>query len=217
MTSIENILFLLLGWVLGLFSPVIYDEVKKRQHRKEIKLGILTELKEFRFKLTGVVYLTEERFGTYDRELLNWLKLIINDYKGTHRKDRIFKALEEHLKLSDKELSDLSQQSKGTMKNAFHMKKYELPFLTSKMDSLTVFDESFQNKIFEIRSQLNILHEEVDQSRFYFEKSFDSTLTDENHNIIIANLENTYRNISQRSRRLADRVGELITDKGFRS
>lgn len=211
MTTSENILFLLLGWMLGLFSPLIYDEIKKRQHKKEIRLGILTELKELRYKLMGFVYLMAKRNGEYDRALLEWLKPIVKDYSGTHRKDNFYIAIESHLKLSDEELLVISQQLKAKSKRGYSLKKYELPFLDSKIVNLTVFDESFQNHILEIKTQLKLIHEEIDQAKFYFEKTFDSTLSTENYQTIRDNLEDSYGNLSRQSRNLADRIGELAT------
>lgn len=211
MTTTDNIIFLLIGWLLGIFSPLIYDEVKKRQHRKEIRIGILTEFKELRYKLMGSVYLVETRFGNYDRKLLEWLKPIVQDYKGTHKKDNFFKSIESHLNLTDEQLSAISQQSKAESKRGLSFKKYELPFLDSKINYLTVFDESFQNRVLEIKTQLKLFHEEIDQARFYFEKTFDSTMSPENQDIIRTNLEGCYKNLGRQARNLADRIGELTT------
>ncbi|MBM4137109.1 MAG: hypothetical protein FJ241_09820 [Nitrospira sp.] len=210
MTTSENILFLVLGWLLGLFSPIIYDEVKKRQHRKEIRVGILTELKELRYKLMGVVYLVSIRNGTYDRELLNWIKPIVEEYNGTHQKDNIYKSIKNHLTLTDEELSAISEKLKTESLRGLSVKKYELPFLDSKINYLTFFDESFQNKILEMRSQLSLLHEEVNQAHFYFEKTFDSSMSTENHRIIRENLEDSYKNIAKKARTIADRIGKVM-------
>jgi len=39
MTIGENVLSLFLGWLLGLFSPIIVDLIKNSREKKEIKKG----------------------------------------------------------------------------------------------------------------------------------------------------------------------------------
>jgi len=205
----SDVLYLVLGWLFGLFSPLIYDRIKKKYQQEEIKRGLLTELKETEFKVVGAVYLLSRRLGLYNRELLEWLRPNVKSYSGAHYKDYILKAIESHLDLTDEQLAALSQYDKDEGKEGLSLKKYTLPFLDSMIGSLSVFDAEFQNKAFEIRAQVNLLNEEIDQTRFYFRMTFDSNLTPENHSVVTQNLNRCYENVLGASRRLADRISNL--------
>ncbi len=68
----NTVLFLFLGWLLGLLSPIIVDAITKRHRNVEIRKAIISELGEARLAFAGSVYLLESRFGSYDRALLEW-------------------------------------------------------------------------------------------------------------------------------------------------
>ncbi len=78
----ERILFLFMGWLLGLLSPVIVDSIKRKREIREVRLGIMTELRELQYRLTGVVFLISKHFGNIDRALLQWAHDIVVEYEG---------------------------------------------------------------------------------------------------------------------------------------
>ena len=66
----NNILFLIMGWLLGLLSPVILDWIKNRKKKKELRESFFNDLNDIRGRLIGLVYLTTSKFGNFNRELL---------------------------------------------------------------------------------------------------------------------------------------------------
>lgn len=70
----ENILSLLLGWFLGLFSPAIVDLIRRLLNRKALKDSFFNELEDVRERLVSLVYRIGAKFGKYDRELLTWVR-----------------------------------------------------------------------------------------------------------------------------------------------
>jgi len=93
-----NIFYLLLGWLLGILSPLIIDRVKRHHQKEEFKKGLLVELEDVRYRLAGAVYLISYRFGIYNRDLLNWMHKISIDYNDQKK----LEAIEKLMKLSDK-------------------------------------------------------------------------------------------------------------------
>lgn len=165
-------------------------------------------MKEIKFRLILGVFLIAQKFGTYDRDLLNWLDPLIKKFSDTDLKQKLLKTIEALLKLNDEQLYALSQQRKAQTK-ALSLKTFSLPFLDSKISTLSLFDTKFQNTILEIRSQVNLLSEEIEQARFFYEKTFDSTLNQENHAIISQNLRDSYQHIANVSRRIVDRISNI--------
>ncbi len=207
--GIVNLLYLILGWLLGLLSPIIVDGIKKRYQKREIERGILTELKELKLKLVSVVYLVADRSGTIEKELVTWLQTHLETYAGVYPPDEAVEAINRLSALSDEELAAMSSPLaiRGDGRG-LTLKKYGTPLLDSKITFLTVFNEEFQNRVLEIKAQINTLNEEVDLTRFYLMKTFDS-LSQENHQIVSQNLDDCYRQISAMARRIVDHISEL--------
>ena len=204
--------FLLLGWVLGLLSALISrvlpDIIKKHSDKKKLEIGIFTELKELKFRLAIIVFQIISKYGTLDKDLLNWLRPLVEESKGSFSKD-LLDPIEKLLKFDDDHFKKLNEYTKLHAPSALSLKKYHLPFLDSKISELSLFDIEFQNRIFEIRTQINFLNQEVEHSKFLYEKTFDSTLNQENHKIIHQNLTNIYRHISTTARVIIDLISKL--------
>lgn len=204
----DKVLFLLLGWIIGVINPTLVDIIKKHFNKKELKIGIFTELKELKYRLATNVFSLISIYGTLDKDLLNWLHPFVAESKGLYSKTQL-EILEKLLNTKDEEFKTASELFKQHAPSAFSSKKCHLPFLDSKISELSLFDIEFQNKIFEIRAQINSFNENIELSQFYYEKTFDSTLTIENHKIIKKNLTDSYRNISKNAQVIIDLISKL--------
>src|SRR2546426_11055443 len=171
MANFENILFLFLGWLLGLLSPIIAEEVKNRRTKALVRLAILSELREVRLKLVFLVFLVESRFGSYNRDLLNWFRPIVQEYRGPHSTQDIINMIEQHIALTDDQLRATAQHFRTLRSEGLSLKKYYTPLIESRLHDLTFFEKDFQNQVLEFQTRLNLLNEEVDEARFYFEKT----------------------------------------------
>jgi len=80
------------------------------------------------------------------------------------------------------------------------------------MNLLSLFPADFQNRILEIRAQIAILNQDIDQSTFWFSKTFDSGITEDNQQVIRDNLRARYETIEGASRRLADKITNLVSN-----
>ena len=88
-------------------------------------------------------------------------------------------------------------------------KKYQLPFLESQIQTLGLFEPPFQKVVMEVRAQLALLHEDIDQARFYVEKTFDSSLSDQNFKNVNQGLDGLTATIGKRVRQIVDLIGTL--------
>ncbi len=208
-----NFVYLMAGWILGLFSPIIIDHIKKKRELDEIKQGLKVELDEIRYRLVGTVYLLASVYGPYDKELIEWLYSELKQYSGTYTKDNQLKVLKSFLELDNQQLANIQQHKrieKRESKRDYQLKIYSLPFFDSKISSIPLLDIKLQNSIIQIRSQINLLNQEIEQSQFYFKLTFDSNLEDKNFEIITNNMEEIYRNICSKSRRITNSISDLI-------
>ncbi len=207
----ENIVFLLLGWFLGLLSPVIVDLIKQRLSRKALRSSFFNELADVRERLVSLVHRIEAKFGKYDRELLLWVRSNMKDtLEMVDSGEEPSKVIERLLQSTDEELMNIDSHNKTTGGDNLTLKKIELPLIDSKLDSLSRFDVEFQRKLLDIRTQLNFMNEEIEQSRLYFKMTFDGGISDENHNLIRKNLTDSNLHISQISRTIVEKVNAFV-------
>ncbi len=188
----EHFLSVLLGWIMGLFSPLIVDELRKGRNRIEIESAIRRELEELRLKLLGLIYLTRMRLGTFDKDLLNWMLPIAKKYKGAHVSLPFSKGLEVMSTLNDGKFKAYVA-AESSSPAGLSMKKYSVPYLESKMDQLGLFPEKFQSGLLSIKMHLELINQEIDTARFYMEKTFDASMDADNQEIIKANLRGRYQ------------------------
>src|ERR1035441_3196870 len=69
-----NYLTLIIGWVLGLISTIGFDYYRKTIIRREVKKGILSELKELKLRMVGMNYMTTLKYLTVTKEWTDWIK-----------------------------------------------------------------------------------------------------------------------------------------------
>lgn len=206
----NSILLVFLGWLLGLLGPLIVDAIRRRYRNTEIRRAILSELSEARFRLAGVVYVLESRFGTYNRQLLEWLLPLLEDYRGPNANRQIAEVMRNQLALTDTELAAIAQRQKADPEGGVAVKKYRLPYIDSRVADLGLFDEEPRALIMDIRSNVDLFNEQVDEARFYFKLTYESGISEENHHRAARGAEKSCQNLGTRAREIIDRVNRLV-------
>lgn len=88
---IIEIIYILFGWLLGLLSPTIVGSIKQRYVRKKFFEAAKRELSELQFQLCITGMLLAQRFGDLDRDYLNQVKSILDNYDGGEKPQNIGK------------------------------------------------------------------------------------------------------------------------------
>jgi len=202
----EKVALIFFGWLLGLLSPIIVDAIKTRYKKEEFRKAIISELKEIQYRLSCNVFLLNRRFGTIDKQLLLWTSKIFKSYTGIYAETRSLETLERQLKLSNEELENLSEVIKPDKRQALTLRKFATPFLDSHIGNLSLYSQDFQLKLFEIKSQLGLLNDQIEDYKFYYQKTFESDISTNNYNIISNNLEECYKSIADKAKTIADAI-----------
>ncbi len=203
-----QILFLVLGWLLGLLSPVVADLFTKKRQLAEMRRGLLVELGELKFSLAGTTLAVAGAIGAWDREYLSWLKSVLESYRGARDEDRkpLLATVSGLLDLDDQQLAAAGRSMGAPVSPA--LRKHRLPYLESRLDHVADLGPDAQRQLLEIQSQLGGINELLDDIRFCLGKSFDS-LPPSTRQAIDASLQSSYRAVMQSSRHAADLVGAL--------
>jgi hypothetical protein len=208
MERFESVLLILLGSLLGILSPGLIDWIRRAHRRKPIKRAILLELDELRYTLASTAYRLRSHLGTLDHDLLNWLEPIETAYTGPDRHAETVPALRALIAMTPDQLQRLQQTRTGPP-SGLTLKQSQAPFLNSQLMALQDFDPDFQRRLLQIRSQLELLNEEVPYLMRQFELTF-GDLAPINRPIVQKNLTDGYAKMAIRAEDIANRISQLV-------
>jgi hypothetical protein len=203
---------IILGWLLGLLSPAIVGAVQRHYRQREIRNGIICELAELRFRMAATVWIFESRFGTYDRSMLNCLLSVLETYKGATDATHLLAIIKKQAAFDDKMLLELAAHQKAKPGGGLNVKKYRVPYLDANIGQLGIFEEESRAAILDIRAQLELFNEEVDEARLNLRMTFEIT-NRENHSAVVQNVETCYKNLGQKAKQIADRIGTVLSKR----
>lgn len=207
---ILSIVFIVLGWLLGLLSPHLIELIQRPYRRKIIRESLFIEMEQLCRKLASSIYMVYDQRGMIDREFLDWLKPIMGTYK--HRRSPLsFAERTDHiLALTDEQLRALFPPS-GNSRQHVTIKKSSTPFLDSQITNLYLFTPEFQRLALEVQSRISAINEEVDKAWFNYTKTFDAGLSPQNHAIVQGNMHQTNLDIVLLCRETCDDIIELMS------
>lgn len=208
MDSVEltNLASLLLGWLLGLLSPIISDAIKRRRENLQAKQAMRSELHEVSYKLALAAHSIDIHQGVVTRQSLEWLKKHLEGYAGILPSTSILEGARIQLSWSDEQLQAyVAQTAKYT--ESLCLQKYGIPMIDSRVSALWSLENRLQRLLLEIRTGFDMLNDLVDRSRHYSDLTF-TKLEAENRKRVIENLEQTYSEYAKRARKLVEQSSE---------
>jgi hypothetical protein len=209
----SKLLFLVVGWVLGLASHLIIEEYRRWRERRDLKLTLRSELHELQYRLALVAWQVHQRFGRLDRALLDWFRPIVIGYKGVNADPKFVAAFQSLAAVPpdqlDRDIKAAAGMFKAPAGTALVLKKYAAGFLDSRVSSLSSLDSELVSRLSEIRSQLAFINEDVDQARFYFQLTYNSSLSDGNRNRAEQSLSSVQEGAVTRCRQIVDQISKL--------
>ncbi len=198
---IAPILYTTFGFFLGLGGTLFLRRLERRTQKEEFIAILRVQLKEALPRLVGMHNILTDLLGKTDRGVYEWLRLKHKRIGGEVESKVNFDNI---LKLTDE---DLAERCLPEGKTKIFQKIY-LPVLESYIPSFNLLDPKVQPILLNLRTEINWINSHVERDWFFFQKTFDSFLSDSNRDIILANQQLGYDDISKASRRAAD----LITD-----
>ena len=195
MSTIENMLFLTLGWLFGLLSPAIVEAVKNRYRKAKMMASINTELGSLQYRLAFLVFCLCPDIDQFDRKLLEWLVQVAGDYEGIHDTRGLHQVAQNLLKLEDPQIEAEGDKRRSKAGVAKRLRKYDLPFLDYAIPYLGLFSSETRESLLEIKTQLRILQSHIDDSREFFLMTFNPEIVDRNANSLRSNIRKCYESI----------------------
>lgn len=209
----NEVLFIILGWLLGIISPRLIDSIKSHYEKYDFLSAIKVEAKDLQYRLSLGSYTIAQREGILDREKLIWFKEKLLAYEGSEPKEPILLLVNTVLNSeSESELQALNAFN-NEHQRAISLKSYSASFLSSNIERLHILPVGFQVSAHEFLNVLSILNQEIIIAGKYHEMSFDSSLDEINYNLVIGNLHQSYSNISGLCQRASNKLQIVIDYK----
>lgn len=206
-----EILYILFGWLLGLISPIVTDKMRKHFQLKEVKKAFVVELNGLAKRLIASSFQMTSRIGHFDASFLHWFIPLYNKYNKVSSDPEFPKELENVILKEHKDfVQQWDKRLKSFYKGGIGLKKYSLPYIRSRMHELQHFDSNFSVQILNILGKVDMLNENIEEAKYFLDKTFDSSLSESNYAIINENKETAYLDILEQVKFLVSVIDALV-------
>lgn len=183
-TEIQAVLMLILGWLLGLLSPSIINYIQDKQKAIKIKKSLLSEMEECQIIMANVAYLIESKYIAINHKLFDDLINVYENYNGINDYNDKLLRLKKLKTTPKEELETMTEiQLYENMDKFLSFKKYDLPYLRSKINDISLLGENVQSNLLQLNFKLNLFNSEVEESKFHYQLTFNSEVSEENQEI----------------------------------
>ena len=203
-TEIVKYTPIIVGWILGILSGLILDKRKKRLQKKEIKKGVLSELKGLQTYLAGICIHTTIHSGKVDLEWSKWIKQYFDKLYDIDNIEHIIEKGEDYSQViayNETQFYNflLSKEPFVKTQISWTFTHVTTPYLNSKYGSISNFDEKFQFLISKLRKEIDLLNSEFNQCWFHYTKTFDD-ISDVNRKVVESNIDQAVGRIANESK-----------------
>lgn len=205
-----EILYLLLGWLLGLLSPRIIDAIQEQYHKKGLATAFRSEARDLQYRIACASYMLARHCGSFNRDYLAWLKSKLDQYTGNEPTELVGEFIENILTESDEKLIVLAQQSRAADGVGLSLKLYKASFIENNIATLVNFSSDFQVCIHEFLNHLSILNQQIQRAANLHQMTFDSSIKSECHPIIKSDLEKEYEIIQRMCILVCNKLQQII-------
>lgn len=195
---------IILGWALGVLSPILAWQVIRQRERAELHEALKAELTELRVTFAMEAHGLQERVAVLDDEFLTWELTTIQQTPGVEPKvqgyaDGIQAMLEQPVAARTRPSGSVLLR-----------KAHRLMLLEANISRLGMFPLPFQQRVLNILSQLSFWNDDVRVLESQIDKTFNSSMSTINHQIVQANVERNYQKALRSARAIADDIGVVI-------
>ncbi|MEK7604532.1 MAG: hypothetical protein AAB442_01935 [Patescibacteria group bacterium] len=203
-----ELLYITLGWLFGLLTPPISSRIDRKYKEKDFRFAICSELKNLATRIAGLSFKVHLHLGSLDKPSLRWIGDVYKKYNDgmvTPEMEKIFGA-------SDADFKTVMEKYKASENRSLAIKTFSLPVMDSLLGDIWVFDSQFQREILELRSQVDILNQEIENCMQYFFLTFDPSTMSANATVLNTNLKESHGLIADRCKIVVSKI-DVIIDK----
>ncbi|MCK9424966.1 MAG: hypothetical protein M0Q21_02880 [Ignavibacteriaceae bacterium] len=207
---------LAIGWLLGIFSAVVIEQIKKQILKQNIKRGIKTELRELSLRLAASCFKSILDCGAISEEWAKWFKPYYkiltesDEYDYLRDKPKPDKKIDTYC---DKEFYEylvfMQNKNRANELKTPVYPKIVLPYLDSNYNTISLLNDQFVKLISKLKRETIHINSDYEQVWFYHTKTFER-ITDINHSIAVNNIEDICKRILRKEKNIISLIEKII-------
>lgn len=201
--TLEKILILLFGWLLGLLAPAIVNRIQQEREDDRCRAAIRRELTTLGYRLIVVVHSLDLRQGVISEDQLLWTNDFMHRFSKNRSDLEIIGSVPMLLEQKEPARGQLMAKFRKTSSSP-GLQKYSVASLDARVASIYTFNTDEQVKLLEIKTQLTFLDDQVDRSRKLNDMTF--TVTGANHDLVMSDIENGIEGYRRRAIQIAQSI-----------
>lgn len=204
-----ELLYIFFGWLLGIVGSFLIDYYRTNKIAKRSLDVIGGEIYDLQVRLALVYYLNGSKRSLVDIPGYRWVNNILSDYDGPLLERELSELLKTISAHDDNEIAVAlkSQVAPESKRTGLH--KYDVPILRSRLSDLIHLNTDTARRLIEIVVELELYNQQVDLYRYWFDKTFDSTISKENYKIVNDNLNTAETTIVWAAMKFAKKIEKL--------
>ena len=210
MVELKDVVLLALGWLSGVLSPIVVDEIRRRKEAESVIAAMKGEINEAAYLLALAAYNVAMHLGAVDRSFVTWVKNAVVLYGGTEPTKNILASLDIKLGFTDEQLAQIASSEAARFSQAIALIRFAVPFVDARVPNWHSVPASIRLDLQAVRIDIRLLDDLVDQSRIYFNLTF-SRGENFDYASVVNNLRGIYEQYLKRCRITADRMHRLHT------
>ena len=209
----NQVLYILLGWLLGLLSPKVIDTIKSDYRKKEFFKALCIELHDLQYRIALVGFQLAQKYGELDKEYLMWIKPIIENYNGNEPSESVGKLIDSLINADEAKFAAGIAHMRSEKGVGLSLKTYSASFFEFNLGELSKLPVCLQLKIHEFMNQLNYLNQDIIKTNEINKMTFDSSITEENHDRLIGDLNSRYAFMQGICKSIVDKLDAILYEK----
>jgi hypothetical protein len=197
-------LTIILGWLLGLLTPMIAERIRRPYRRRDVMRSVIHEMLDLQYLMAFLAFKVRTRKGAVSDAFLDEILPIIEGYDGPSAEAEVVGRVKRIRAAPESQRFRPANRPSG----AIGLRQYSMPVLTTQVVELAICGMDFQRAVLQIRQHLELFN----QIGLYAQSQFDKTfgqITAENREILIANQEEAYSDAGNRSEIIMRAIGDL--------
>jgi hypothetical protein len=205
-------IYVLLGWLLGIFSPLLSDYVVAWRRRRIFLNSCKAELIDLQFILANVSYLLISNYGRLTTEYVRDIARLMETYDGYEISDRFTNSIRQLSEFSQEQLDQFAALKNANVHTGSSLKSFKPNFILANISEIQFIDKKTQVLIYELIRRLDTISQEVAKTDAKMVLTFDSSISDANHKRLIEDIRRNYLFIADQSRLAALKIEHIRTN-----
>jgi hypothetical protein len=189
---------LIVGFLLGILSPIITDWASRASKRRRMLRGIAVEANELRVTLAHAAPLMLSAEGALTPSHVAALRSVLVASASTDANDAGQTVVRAILSKGDEAYAQMFN-SRATPGRGPWPVPYRLPFLELSVGELSLLSKETQAKILQILHQLHLFNEKVDLVKELTRLTFDAAIVGASREALEANLRSSQIHLAERA------------------